>query len=137
MSIIENVLLKWYLQMKKNRKIWIILDIDDWLLKSEFCKLLRTRSNSKQFLSMSNLLIYIYLYCVRSLLWSATTLDILTNKYVVSSNKIFNSSEIQSFLIEFCPWSIDRNTGIWKTKIGEAILGQRGRFWRFWKLICK
>ena len=44
----ENVLLKSYSSLKKNRKIRIILDLESWHWKSEFYKLLRTRSSLHQ-----------------------------------------------------------------------------------------
>ena len=62
-SIIKNVLLKSYYMMKIFfRKIRIILDVQDWLWKSEFWKLLRNRSSSKYFVSKNISAVFTHSY---------------------------------------------------------------------------
>jgi hypothetical protein len=47
MSVIKNVLLNWYSSIKKNYKDLDNFHVENWLWKSEFCKLL----SSKKFVS--------------------------------------------------------------------------------------
>ena len=52
MSLLRNVLLKWCSSFQFEitfRKIQIIIDIENWLYKSEFCKLPRTRNSLSQY----------------------------------------------------------------------------------------
>ena len=54
-------------EKKKIRKIWMIFDIGYWLWKSEFCKLLRTRSSSYQkYICLE--FTHLYTYCISIML---------------------------------------------------------------------
>ena len=102
MSKLKKGFIKLYCSMKKNRKIQIILDIENCFWKSEFCKLSRTRSSShfkviciKKIFGVEFTHLNVYFHCcVRRLSWSHTTLDTLSrhNSYQEVSKCIGKNS---------------------------------------------
>ena len=92
----------WSFQKNVNNKKWapkmIILAINNWLWKSEF-------SRWPEVVRIKKLLLWNSLHCVRSLLWSATTLDILLYSVIKLRSGKNNFALKNSSLVTIMYWT--------------------------------